>query len=54
MRRIGDYYTENKERWGGIEKVTEHLRRLLSDSPKTSETITGLDQLISREKKRKN
>ena len=51
MRRIGDYYEENKERLGGVPKVTEHLRELLSKSPKSNETMTGLDHLISREKK---
>ena len=54
MRRIGNYFEENKGPLGGLDKVVEHLRNLQKTSNKGKETITGIDQLISRERKTNN
>ena len=51
MRRIGDYFEENKANLGGLDQVVEHLRKLQKTSNKTKETITGIDQLITRERR---
>ena len=42
MRRIGDYFEENKANLGGLDQVVEHLRKLQKTSNKTKETITGV------------
>ena len=36
---------------GGVDKVTQHLLQLLPWSHKTKETITGIDEIITKVRK---
>ena len=51
MRRIGEYISSNCNDQSDVQCVFQHLRSLLSKSSKKDETLTGIDQIITKEKK---
>ena len=54
MRRIGEYFDANCPDGNNKEAAFQHLRNLIQASPKSKETLTGIDKLIAEENKQKN
>ena len=53
MRRIGEYFDANCPGGNNKEAVFQHIRNLIKASPKSKETLTGIDKLITEENKKK-
>jgi len=51
MRRIGEYFEAKMMMGQDKETVMNHIRLLISNSPKNDETLTGVDQLLTKEQK---
>ena len=46
MKRIGDYFEKEMSNGKTMEEIAAFLRELISKSPKTKETLTGIDSLL--------